>query len=620
MASLTPGVLSKLLKNAANKDVKVTGHHRSALLQVIEILPALSSSGDPWRSRGFFLKVSDSLHSAYVSISDQDLDLIYSDKVQLGQFVYVSRLESASPVPILRGLKLVPKRRPCPCVGNPIDLVSSDLLPFREVGADFSFNKREIKVAKKGKSVKNESKQRDSNAAIVNVKARSSVSDDAAKLRRGSLANGSSSGKGKVVEGLELRRLSLDSARRAWDQAEMGNGTPRRTSTRFKSKKQVPAWVMSDKEASPKNVSCLKHPNLSKSPLKNKNDTLSPLLRKKPSQKELKLSPEVTTSSNLTKVSLGSKTYSETKISWDLLPSTVKEQGKLVMHHRNFAFLAAVRSLEEASAAEGVIRCMCYFSKLCESSEKSSAGVVVQKFLDLNHKIQNAAKVVDSLLNMKLLEANPSSYTSQQPLFPDVCKASASKNAISWVKAAIGTNMSSFDLFKRQDKDESTNGEKYHYVVLEKSPLEPNIENPLSVSKPSPINHRTLLSDSNSKGVPSALGRAPAAGRKLRTGKEESSKPSRLKEAASLAEKLLLVSREWFLNYLENLLNVGFGLKKAEGSPEVVSLMGQLRKVNNWLDSLLVGGTEKDERIKGVKKKLYGFLLEHVNSAVVSSH
>ena len=33
---------------------------------------------------------------------------------------------------------------------------------------------------------------------------------------------------------------------------------------------------------------------------------------------------------------------------------------QLVMHHRNFAFLAAVRSLEEASAAEGVIRCMWY--------------------------------------------------------------------------------------------------------------------------------------------------------------------------------------------------------------------------------------------------------------------
>ncbi|PON38667.1 hypothetical protein PanWU01x14_310650 [Parasponia andersonii] len=46
-------------------------------------------------------------------------------------------------------------------------------------------------------------------------------------------------------EGLELRRLSLDSARKAWDHSPPCNDTSQRTSSRFKSK-QVPAsfWLL----------------------------------------------------------------------------------------------------------------------------------------------------------------------------------------------------------------------------------------------------------------------------------------------------------------------------------------------------------------------------------------
>lgn len=193
MASLTPGVLSKLLDNAGNKNVRVTGEHRSALLQVVEIVPCFAGGDDPWQSRGYFLKVSDSKHSAYVSISDEDVDLIYSDKIQLGQFVYVTRLDSASPVPVLRGLKPVPNRRPC--VGNPVDLNSSESLP---IGVNLDFRK-----PKKGS--KNGLKKMVGNNEKV-------------KPKRGSpLKN----------NGFEMRRLSLDSARRAWDQS---------SSTRLKSK------------------------------------------------------------------------------------------------------------------------------------------------------------------------------------------------------------------------------------------------------------------------------------------------------------------------------------------------------------------------------------------------
>ncbi|KAG4967132.1 hypothetical protein JHK87_032783 [Glycine soja] len=121
MANLVPGVLLKLMQHM-NTDVKVAGEHRSSLLQVVSIVPALAG-GELFPNQGFYLKVSDSLHATYVSLPDEHDDLILSDKIQLGQFVFVDRLEAASPVPILHGVRPVPGRHPC--VGTPEDIVAT---------------------------------------------------------------------------------------------------------------------------------------------------------------------------------------------------------------------------------------------------------------------------------------------------------------------------------------------------------------------------------------------------------------------------------------------------------------------------------------------------------------
>lgn len=148
-------------------------------VKVISILPSLED--DPWKSRGYFVRVSDSMHSAYVSVSAEDVDLILSDKIQLGQFIHVTRLDSGSPVPVLRGVKPVPKRRPC--IGDPKDLISSDFLNAKKV---------ETKAKLNG-----------------NVK---KVFGNKEGGRRLSMGNGE-------IGGMQNRRLSLDSARRAWDRS-----------------------------------------------------------------------------------------------------------------------------------------------------------------------------------------------------------------------------------------------------------------------------------------------------------------------------------------------------------------------------------------------------------------
>ncbi|KAE8124666.1 hypothetical protein FH972_019531 [Carpinus fangiana] len=50
MANLVPGVLLKLLQHM-NTDIKVAGEHRSSLLQVVSIVPALAG-GELFSNQG----------------------------------------------------------------------------------------------------------------------------------------------------------------------------------------------------------------------------------------------------------------------------------------------------------------------------------------------------------------------------------------------------------------------------------------------------------------------------------------------------------------------------------------------------------------------------------------
>lgn len=119
MASLTPGILLRLL-NAMNSNTRVTGDHRSPLLQIIGIVPALAGS-NLWPNHGFYVQLSDSLNSTYVSLSERDNELILTNRLQLGQFAYVERFHLDTPVPQVSGLRPIAGRHPF--VGNPEALV-----------------------------------------------------------------------------------------------------------------------------------------------------------------------------------------------------------------------------------------------------------------------------------------------------------------------------------------------------------------------------------------------------------------------------------------------------------------------------------------------------------------
>ncbi|KAG8391346.1 hypothetical protein BUALT_Bualt01G0178300 [Buddleja alternifolia] len=533
MASLTPGTLEKLLKNVGNQDFKVAGEHRSALLQacfseVISIVPSFGD--DPWKSRGYFLRVSDSLHSAYVSVSDEDVELILSDKIQLGQFIHVTRLDSGSPVPVLRGLKPIPKRRPC--VGDPKDLISSDFLNAKKVEA-------KMKPKEKVKKL---------------------VGNEEGNVRRLSFGNGKSGG-------IESRRLSLDSARKGWDKSPNSKNGSKGAKPKLKDNYSRSDSVVTNKifpHDSPKGSII--------SPLKSKNIIISPNhLTKPPMMKNLKSSDDGIFRSHF---------------------------NKEVRSYRNVRFVSAVQALEEASIYEGVFQCMSMFAEVCESSRRDSSGTLVERFLNLHESMKKASAVIDTLINVK-------SSDTKECLIPTI------KNASLWVQAAVETDLSKFSLYTKGGEKGIQNCEKCHYIVIENTHEMIDSEK----IKKSPTNHGSSKSvakvhepSSNSKRLSNVKG--------TNAGQGAWSHDSGLRHVSKLSEKLLSSSRAWFLDYLEDSLNNGFGLSSGEDTSKVTVLLGQLKRVNRWLDEAFKEGGNTDERIEKLKKKLYGFLLDHVDSAV----
>ncbi|XP_077210153.1 uncharacterized protein LOC143845647 [Tasmannia lanceolata] len=604
MASLTPGVLSKLLQHAGS-DVKVAGEHRTALLQVIGIVPSLAGE-DTLQSRGFFLKVSDSLHSAYVTISDEDSDLIFSDKIQLGQFVYVDRLDSASPVPVLRGLKPVPRRRPC--IGNPRDIVSSDLLLFR-VNADLMKEKSSEKGVFPVKK-KSDSKQKPKMKRLES---------DVKSSRRVSMGN-------CRMESVELRRLSLDSLRKSWERSPPGSKnrvvrSPSDAKWKETSTSSESALVLSDKKASSRSNSSLTHQSSSNSPLKIKNNHVSERMTCKSSKRDTKSSEEAVSPCNLVKVHLSPKSWDHS-ISWDALPSNLHDLGKDSLRHRNAAVLASVDALQEASAAESVIRSLSMFAELCESAKQDSPRLLVEQFLNLHQSMQKAATVTDAMLKTRYPETKTCASISPLPS-PEVNKIFIEKKtaATSWIQAALKNDLSSFSLLSKQDNSWSLHHRQHHYYVsLETSPnpTETQLKNN-STPRKQTLKKRGVSTDLSTKRPSSSTGAGVREAKKVGIEKSDWSRGRGLKETASTAKMLVSVSREWFLKYLEGALDEGFGEREVDGGGEIAGLLGQIKRVNQWLEDSIGKGYEVDERVESLRKKLYKFLLEHVDSAALAN-
>ena len=107
-------------------------------------------------------------------------------------------------------------------------------------------------------------------------------------------------------------------------------------------------------------------------------------------------------------------------------------------------------------------------------------------------------------------------------------------------------------------------------------------------------------------------------------------------ETAELAKQVESEAQRWFLNFMEGALDVGFHVATSGNSERedrlhgakvmsqqenshIATMLSQLKRVNDWLDQM---GDVLDPKLMEtkarLKRKIYDFLLQHVESAAAA--
>ncbi|XP_044496088.1 uncharacterized protein LOC123218642 isoform X2 [Mangifera indica] len=337
-----------------NSNVKLRGEYRSVLLQVISIVPALTGS-ELWPNQGFFIKVSDSSHSTYVSLSKEDNELILNNKLQLGQFFYVDRVAAGTPVPLLVGIRPVPGRNPF--VGNPKDLMQilepseSPAAVDQNDGLVNGSKMKEMSEAKEESPRKQKIVIKEEKAVVssrymqgvltVNSKASGLVSNSNGKSNENN--NG---GAGKKVKQQDQLK------------GQARSETP--SQSRLNATSLKPEGAVSDTEEAmvPSKKLTAKHnsgrqENMNLNYLSNRKD----------------------------------KTHTPEFISWASLPATLLKQGKGMLRRRNVASMVAAEAQKEASTSTNLVKCLSLFADLCSSASVEHPHSSLTKFFTLQQFI-----------------------------------------------------------------------------------------------------------------------------------------------------------------------------------------------------------------------------------------
>ncbi|PWA50127.1 hypothetical protein CTI12_AA472760 [Artemisia annua] len=656
MTTLIPGVLLKLLQHM-NTDVKVGGEHRSSLLQVVSIVPSLSGD-ELFKNQGFYLKVSDSSHATYVSLPTEHIDLILSDKIQLGQYLFVERLVSGSPVPVLQGCRPVPGRHPC--VGTPKDIVGTKSLGFlnnngngnaSSSGSKQALGRSKSQVSKlvTGSIETKGLKSNSFNSRTASLSPRSCypLPNSFEKFSNGIKQQSSIKGVDKMVSrlsfggnvSLNLNKSGMGSSiknyvsrldlgqkalRKSWN-GSMDVRTPRLDVTKKNLKPE--AWSTTWKSTSERTPSKMEHKKVAKSVKSSKEENKvqtstkkvakmgdvvdRDLLSKQKSTSGRKASSEVSKNGlpgNMMKVLISNKRLADANCSWSSLPSTISTLGKDVLKRRDAAQVAAVEALQEASVTESILQCISTYSELCTSANEENPQPTVEQFLVMHDSLNNAHHIAKSL--SKIITLSSSSECEENPSEEQLKVTSdRRKQANLWVHASILTNLSSFLVYRKQPSS-TTNKPA---LVLEGSTK--------TVSTKPQAKPRQLV---NTKIVNSTLARPSDDQKSTAPPPPKWEKGSGLEKTLELAKMLKMESCDWFLGFVERFLDADVTTSTPHDNGRIAGMLTQLKSVNDWLDKIL---TSKDEEendqlsvgtIERVRKKIYDHLLTNVESAAAA--
>lgn len=425
MATLAPGVLLKLL-NGMNSGVKPTTEHRSSLLQVTDIVPADLDEKNLWPKHGFYVKVSDSSHSIYVSLPFEQDDLVLSNKMQLGQFIYVDKLEPGSPVPVVKGAKPLPGRHPL--VGTPEPLmglrergerseqkpISYSSAPRRgswgtgQVGTGDSVSSVSVLLCNSSPSgLKPVPLDFDQCSTPIKERTNSGrfggIFPGSPIIRGRAVKDGSSSGGGSVIRssfGGGLLAKMVDSKGDSTSTALVRKSCVTPSVSKFPRSKSV----------------CDREPRIPRSPYntaEKKSVTPPPSLRNARAAASLKMGAgDAQNSANSRVVVVSqpeSQSGSDNKSLAMNLPGKLSMLGKEAMQQRETAQKVALQALRDASATENLVRSLKLFSNLSKTAKSDAPAACFDQFLDFH------AQIVQAVAEMVSIQAATATEMAQTP-------------------------------------------------------------------------------------------------------------------------------------------------------------------------------------------------------------
>ena len=90
-------------------------------------------------------------------------------------------------------------------------------------------------------------------------------------------------------------------------------------------------------------------------------------------------------------------------------------------------------------------------------------------------------------------------------------------------------------------------------------------------------------------------------------------------DGAELAKFMKEETKAWFLGFVERFLDADMGERLPWDRDSVAGMLSQLKKVNDWLDDVSdLDDCLSAETVDRIRKKIYEYLLTHVESAAVA--
>lgn len=263
------------------------------------------------------------------------------------------------------------------------------------------------------------------------------------------------------------------------------------------------------------------------------------------------------------------------------------------------------------------------YSELRFSAKEDNPQPAVDQFLSLHCSLNNARLVSEALSKMSFSGSSPD---HEENISEEATKVASDtrKQATSWIHGALATNLSSFTVYSRQGTSNPAPSPKTQVnqpvLVLENTTKSSAGKSQTKHNKPA------VSKIIPSSGVPRRFSDGITMNQKSKASSppREWLKGDGLDETVNLADMLREDSQEWFLGFVERFLDADVDVSTLSNNGQIAGMLTQLKSVNDWLDEISSCKDEDEppqistETIDRIRKKIYEYLLTHVESAAAA--